>query len=72
MSDAIKVLNYDHSDPDKMRLPKGSSCGNCYHIRRCKTMFGHTEMDTYCDWSPSRFIPVKTEAAAAGIGVKGE
>lgn len=20
MSDAIKVLNYDHSDPDKMRL----------------------------------------------------
>ncbi|CEJ64024.1 hypothetical protein I5370_21770 [Citrobacter sp. FDAARGOS_156] len=70
MSDAIKVLNYDHSDPDKMRLPKGSSCGNCYHIRRCKAMFGHTETDIYCDWSPSRFIPVKTEVAAAGIDVK--
>lgn len=57
MSDTIKVLNYDPADPDKMRLPKGKSCGNCHHIRRCKAMFGHAETDTYCDWSPSRFIP---------------
>lgn len=48
-------LNYDPSDPDKMRLPPGRTCGNCRHIRRCKMMFGHTETDTYCDWSPSRF-----------------
>lgn len=26
MTDAIKVLNYDPVDPDKMRLPKGVSC----------------------------------------------
>lgn len=64
MSNTTKVLNYDPADPDKMRLPKGKSCGNCHHIRRCKAMFGHTETDTYCDWSPSRFIPAKAEGAA--------
>ncbi|MFV4746288.1 hypothetical protein [Citrobacter portucalensis] len=60
MSNNTKKLNYDLADPDKMRLPKGVSCGNCHHIPRCKAMFGHTETDTYCDWSPSRFISVKT------------
>jgi hypothetical protein len=51
-------LNYDPSDPDKMRLPVGTTCGDCWHIGRCKAMFGHTETDSYCDWSPSRFLPV--------------
>lgn len=63
MSNKIKALNYDPADPDKMRLPAGNTCGNCHHIRRCKTIFGHTETDAYCDWSPSRFIPVKAEGA---------
>jgi len=49
-------LNYDPTDPDKMRLPIGTTCGDCVHIRRCKAIFGHDEPDTYCDWSPSRFI----------------
>lgn len=49
------TLNYDPTDPDKMRLPIGATCGDCRHIYRCKAMFGHTETDTYCDWSPSRF-----------------
>ena len=48
-------LNYDPEDPDKMRLPKGTTCGDCGHIKRCKAMFGHVETDAYCDWSPSRF-----------------
>ena len=48
-------LNYDPTDPDKMRLPAGTKCGDCLHIRRCTLMFGHTDTDTYCDWSPSRF-----------------
>lgn len=48
--------NYDPTDPDKMRLPQGVTCGDCYHIKRCKAIFGHTEADTYCDWSPSRFM----------------
>lgn len=49
-------LNYNPADPDKMKLPKGKTCGDCAHIRRCKTIFWHTETDTYCDWWPSRAI----------------
>lgn len=49
-------LNYNPEDSDKMLLPAGKSCGDCSHIRRCKAIFGHTETDTYCDWSPSRFV----------------
>mgnify|MGYP005606681655 FL=1 len=48
-------LNYDPSDPDKMKLQPGVTCGDCRHIKRCKSIFGHVETDTYCDWSPSRF-----------------
>lgn len=62
MSDNTKVLNYDPTDPDKMRLPKGESCGNCHHIRRCKAIFGHSETDTFCDWSPSRAVFIKSTA----------
>lgn len=62
-------LNYDPTDPDKMRLPAGTTCGDCAHIRRCSMMFGHTEADTYCDWSPSRFRrpaqPVPARATGA-------
>jgi hypothetical protein len=56
-------MNYDPTDPDKMRLPVGMTCGDCRHIGRCKAMFGHVESDTYCDWSPSRF-----EAPRAAVG----
>lgn len=55
-------LNYDPSDPDKMRLPVGTTCGDCGHILRCKAIFGHVETDTYCDWSPSRFYAAKVPA----------
>ena len=54
MSEAHE-LPYDPADPDKMRLPKGATCGDCFHIKRCKAIFGHVETDTYCDWAPSRF-----------------
>ena len=57
------VLNYDPTDPDKMRLPINVTCGDFTHIRRCTLMFGHTATDTYCDWSPSRF---KAAAKATG------
>ena len=57
------VLNYDPTDPDKMRLPVNVTCGDCTHIRRCTLMFGHTATDTYCDWSPSLF---KAAAKATG------
>jgi hypothetical protein len=48
--------NYDLADPEKMKLPKGKTCGDCRHIHRCKAIFGHVETDTYCDWSPSRAV----------------
>jgi hypothetical protein len=60
-------LNYDPADPDMMRLPTGLTCGDCVHIRRCKTIFGHTEADKTCDWSPSRFrraLPEEQQAEA--------
>lgn len=40
----IPALNYDPTDPDKMRLPAGLTCGNCHHIHRCKAIFGHVEL----------------------------
>lgn len=57
-----KPLNYDPADKDKMRLPIGRTCGDCYHIRRCKAIYGHVESDVECDWSPSRFWHVDTKA----------
>lgn len=59
--ESAKALNYDPSDPDKMKLPVGSKCGDCVHIRRCSMIYGHVETDTYCDWSPSRFIARPTD-----------
>jgi hypothetical protein len=56
-------LNYDPTDPDKMRLATGTTCGDCVHIRRCTMIFGHTEHDIYCDWSPSRFQRAQRAAA---------
>jgi hypothetical protein len=47
---------------DKMNLPEGKTCGDCAHCRRCTMMFGHIPEDESCDWSPSRFTPVKVTA----------
>lgn len=41
---------------DDMDLPKGKTCADCVHCRRCTAMFGHTPADESCDWSPSRFL----------------
>lgn len=38
-----------------MELPPGLTCADCFSIKRCKAIFGHTETDTYCDWFPRRF-----------------
>lgn len=64
MSREATPLNYDPTDPDKMRLPSGKTCGDCFHIRRCKMIYGHTEVDAYCDWSPSRFSIKETRLMA--------
>lgn len=41
-----------------MALPKGLTCGDCVHIARCQSIFGHVPEDTYCDWFPRKFRPV--------------
>lgn len=61
----MSTLNYDPSDPDKMALPAGNTCGDCAHIRRCTLIYGHTAQDKTCDWSPSRFIAASKEGAAS-------
>ena len=44
-----------------MELPAGTTCGDCYHIARCKAIYGHTETNTYCDWFPRRFYARKAK-----------
>lgn len=51
------------TDATCMELPQGKTCGDCAHVYRCTTMFGHTAADTYCDWFPCRFREAKKEAA---------
>lgn len=49
-------MNYDPTDPDKMRLPTGKTCAQCVNIGRCSTLVGAESTDNVCDFSPSRFI----------------
>lgn len=44
------------SDADKMSLPEGKTCGDCWHFRRCNGIYGHIAADEVCDWAPSRFV----------------
>jgi hypothetical protein len=39
-----------------MNLPEGKTCGDCFHIPRCNTIFGHMATDERCDWYPVRFV----------------
>jgi hypothetical protein len=67
------MLNHDPTDPDKMRLPVGVTCGDCARIARCKALFGRAATDATCDWSPSRFVaarpahPTSAPALAAAL-----
>lgn len=54
-----------------MELPPGKKCGDCVHAYRCCLMFGHGNMDTYCDWFPRRFHE-KTPNAALRPRAEGE
>lgn len=39
-----------------MNLPEGVTCGDCIYSKVCFAMYGHKPTDTYCDWSPRRFV----------------
>ncbi len=38
-----------------MNLPEGMTCGNCFHVGRCTTIFGSNADDTACSFFPRRF-----------------
>lgn len=40
----------------EMNLPEGKYCKDCYHLQRCKGIYGRIGMDEICDWHPSKFV----------------
>ncbi|MBA4375809.1 MAG: hypothetical protein C0401_06515 [Anaerolinea sp.] len=40
---------------ESMKLPKGKTCADCIHMKRCTMNFGSNAKNVDCDWSPSRF-----------------
>lgn len=46
------------SEPDDMDLPRGKTCGDCVHFKRCAFLVGAKAEYTRCDWSPSLFHAV--------------
>lgn len=50
-----------HVEQD-MALPDGKTCGDCWHFKRCNSIFGHIAADEVCDWVPSRFHPANGAA----------
>jgi len=49
-----------HSTEFGMNLPEGMSCGDCWNFEKCSKLCGQITEDRICDWSPSRFVGVKT------------
>ena len=49
------AMNYDQTDPDRMRLPQGKTCGDCANFRHCGAFYARRATDDCCDFSPSRF-----------------
>lgn len=41
--------------PNDMLLPRGMTCLDCRHFRRCQALVGVKGDETICDWAPSRF-----------------
>ena len=39
-----------------MGLPEGKHCGDCENFKRCSTLFGAKEKNTFCEFEPVRFI----------------
>lgn len=38
-----------------MKLPEGSTCGQCRSFQFCNKLFGAAEDRTHCDFFPRRF-----------------
>lgn len=46
---------YPSAINDEANLPRGKTCADCYHFKRCEMLFGCGAKNTRCDWNPSRF-----------------
>lgn len=42
------------------QLSDGQTCTDCQHFVKCKWLLRRQGLETECDWSPSRFVPVPT------------
>jgi uncharacterized protein (DUF362 family) len=41
--------------PDEMNIPEGKTCGSCFHLKRCVSLYGVKAESVTCGWSPSRY-----------------
>ena len=63
--EGIDTVTSDHVTDD-MLLPVGHTCGDCFHLPRCKGLFGIKGYETTCDFSPSRFYVVTPDVKPIG------
>jgi hypothetical protein len=57
---------------DPMKLPDGMTCKDCQSFARtCSWLISYTGDEKRCDWSPSRFIPVRLALAPFVAGEAG-
>lgn len=40
---------------EEMKLPEGTTCADCCHLKRCQNLFGCKPENTECDFFPIRF-----------------
>ncbi len=50
---------------ENMQLPAGTTCGECFHIYRCTSIFGGNPKNTKCDFYPNRFARKSVDLNAA-------
>ncbi len=61
MSERKPWLRSPSSDRDAMSLPIGKTCGLCAWVDGCKKLINVNLQNEVCDWSPSRFVEVKSK-----------
>ena len=49
------VKRNKYAEKERMTLPEGKTCGDCWHYARCEMLFGCNKANEVCDWSPARF-----------------
>ena len=51
---------------DEMNIPEEKTCGSCFHLKRCVSLYGVKAESVTCGWSPSRYqekLPVTASYA---------